>query len=69
MLKNEITKPAVLALYDPAADTKISADASSYGLGAVLLQKDKNGWKPVAFASRSMSDTEKRYALVLPNNI
>ena len=51
MLKNEITKPAVLALYDPAADMKISADALSYGLGAVLLQRDKNGWIPVAFAS------------------
>eukprot|EP00731_Ephydatia_muelleri_P006180 Em0003g428a len=64
MLKNEITKPAVLALYDPAADTKVSADASSYGLGAVLLQRDKSSWKPVAFASRSMSDTEKRYAQI-----
>ena len=39
-VKVELAKPTVFALYDPAADTKISADASSYGLGAILMQKD-----------------------------
>ena len=53
-VKDELTKPPVLALYDPKALTKVSADTSSYGLGAVLLQKLQEGWRPVAFASRSM---------------
>ena len=61
-IKEELTKPTVLALYDLLAPTKVSADASSYGLGAVLLQQVRDKWKPVAYASRSMSDTEKRYA-------
>ena len=60
-LKAEIATPTVLAHYDVLADTKISADAS---LGAVLLQLHKGTWRPVAFASRSLSDTERRYASI-----
>ena len=63
-VKQELSKPTTLALYDPAAPTKISADASSYGLGAVLLQEVDGDWKPIAYASRSMSDTEKRYTQI-----
>ena len=58
LVKVELAKPTTLALYDPAAMTIISADASAYGLGAVLLQKIDSHWKPVAYASRSMSETE-----------
>ena len=63
-VKAELTTHTVLALYDPQADTKISADASSHGLGAVLLQNQKKEWRPVAYASRSMSETETRYAQI-----
>ena len=64
-LKHELTQPSVLTLYDPEATQKISSDASAYGLGAVLLQK-RNGsdWKPVAYASRAMSETERRYSQI-----
>ncbi|KAL5463805.1 hypothetical protein EMCRGX_G032740 [Ephydatia muelleri] len=51
----------VLCIYDPNAET---ADASSHGLGAVLLQKHDSEWKPVAYASRSLSDTEANYAQI-----
>ena len=43
----------------------ISADASNTGLGAVLFQiQDDGQCRPVCYASRSLSDTEKRYAVI-----
>ena len=41
-VKSEITKPAILCHYNPAADTKISADASSYGLANFLAKASKS---------------------------
>ena len=55
-IKDELTSPPVLA---PAGETKLIADASAYGLGAVLLQKYENEWKPVAYASRSMTSRDQ----------
>ena len=64
LVKTELSKPTTLALYDPTASAKISANASAFGLGAVLLQKNDGLWRPVAFASRSMTETERRYAQI-----
>ena len=58
-VKAELVQATTLALYDVGAATKISADASPYGLGAVLLQEVNSSWKPVAYASRSMTETER----------
>jgi len=63
-VKKELTKPTVLALYNPEAPTKVCADASSYGLGAVLMQKQGTEWKPIAYASRSMTEIEQRCAQI-----
>ena len=64
-IKAELVRPTTLALYNPDAPTKICADASAYGLGAVLLpQQHDDKWKPVAFASRSMTETERRYSQI-----
>lgn len=55
----------MLTFFDSTRKTKISTDASKDGLGAVLLQADKDGhWRPVAYASRSMTETETRYAQI-----
>jgi len=64
-LKQELVQPTILTLYDPNSELKVSADASAYGLGAVLLQTDQStGWRPVAYASRALSDTEQRYSQI-----
>jgi hypothetical protein len=57
-IKAELCQPTVLAFYGPDAEILISADASSYGLGAVPLQKLGHDWKPASYASRSLLDAE-----------
>ena len=59
-VKEELSHPAVLVLYNPHAKSKISADASAYGLETVLQQQGEQ-WRPVAYASRSMNEAEQRY--------
>ena len=64
-IKKALTESPVLAPFDPNIQTTVSADASSYGLGAVLFQEQKNGEKrAVAYISRAMSPTEQRYAQI-----
>jgi len=55
-----VVKHPVLKYYDLQEEVTVQCDASEYGLGAALLQ---NG-QPVAFASRSLSQTERQYAQI-----
>ncbi len=59
-LKDLCTQSPVLKFFDPSKSVEIFCDASSSGLGAVLLQDDH----PVAFSSRSLTDTETRYSQI-----
>lgn len=63
-VKDLLTTSPVLALYDVNLPTKVTADSSSYGLGAVLTQQHQDGWRPVAYASRTLTPTEKHYAQI-----
>ncbi|UYV73824.1 K02A2.6-like [Cordylochernes scorpioides] len=64
-VKKLLSTSPTLTLFDPKLPTTVSADASSYGLGAVILQKSEDGYqKVVAYASRTMSETEKRWAQI-----
>ena len=57
-LKSVITTAPVLAYFDNSKETVLNVDASSTGLGAVIMQDGK----PVAFSSKSLTTSERRYA-------
>ena len=57
-LKELCCNTPVLAYYDVTNDVTIQCDASSYGLGGVLLHDGR----PIAYTSRALTPTEKRYA-------
>jgi len=63
-LKGILTTEPVLVFFDHTRPTKISTDASQDGLGAVLLQAIGDSWRPVAYASRSLTETERRYSQI-----
>ena len=57
-VKEAVISDTTLRYFDPSLPVTIQVDASQVGLGAALLQ---NG-KPVAFASKALTETERRYA-------
>ena len=42
----------------------ITADVSKHSLGAAFLQKEEIEWLPVSYASRTIKETEQRYAQI-----
>lgn len=59
-LKSKLVFAPALAIFNSSKPVTLQVDASKHGLGACLLQ---NG-HPVAFASRSLTDTETHYAQI-----
>ena len=59
-IKNSLTSAPVLKLYNSREPVALQVDASQNGLGAALLQDGK----PVAYASRALSEAETRYAQI-----
>ena len=62
----ELSQAPALLPYSTRYDTKVSADASAYGIGAVLFQRRSPAadWQPVSCASRSLSPAELNYAQI-----
>lgn len=58
---NCLTNAPVLAFADPSKPYILHVDANLDGLGAVLNQEHPEGLRPVAFASRKLSQSECNY--------
>ena len=62
-VKELLLSSRVLVHFDDSLPLTLSCDASPYGVGAVLSHMMPNGdVRPVSFASRTLTETEKKYA-------
>ncbi len=59
-IKQVLSAAPVLAYFDVKKPVMITCDASQSGLGALLLQDNK----PIAYASRALTNPETRYAQI-----
>jgi transposase InsO family protein len=59
-LKQHLQSSKVISYFRPGQDIEVIVDASPYGLGAILSQNER----VVAYASRSLTDTESRYSQI-----
>ncbi len=63
-LKAALTTAPVLIPYQPGRETLVIVDGSPEGLGGALLQKTTEGFQPVHYVSRTLTDTEKHYSQI-----
>jgi len=63
-LKERFMKEPVLAAPDLDKKMRMEVDASDYATGGVLSMECKDGlWRPVAFLSKSLNETERNYEI------
>ena len=63
LAKQQLSSSQLLTHYDPSLPIHMAADASAYGIGAVISHTLADGTeRPIAFASRTLSSSEKNYA-------
>ena len=61
-LKEQLEEVSILAYFNKTAHTRVIADVSPVGLRAVLVQEVNGQSRAACYASRSLSDVERRYS-------
>ena len=54
-IKEIMSNPVTLGYFDCATETKVIADASPKGLGAVLIQTQNGDSRIISYANRTLS--------------
>jgi len=60
--KAKLASATTLAHPSASAEVSLAVDASSSHVGAVMQQRSRGGWLPLAFFSKKLSNTEMRYS-------
>jgi len=60
-LKERLISEPVLALPEDGGTNVLDTDASNFGLGSVLSQQQSVGEKAIAYASRTLMPSERKY--------
>lgn len=63
-LKRKLYTFPILHLPDLSKEFILRTDASDIGIGAVLLQEHEGDKFPVAYVSKKLSDTQRRYSVM-----
>eukprot|EP00794_Sanderia_malayensis_P000683 gene683-biopygen1108 len=63
-LQSALVNPPVMAYFDSRQESYLAVDASPVGLCGILSQREKDGsdCKVIAYASRTLSDIERRHS-------
>lgn len=60
--KQALAEATMLYYPKPGAETCITVDASNVAVGGVLQNRLNDDWKPIAFFSRKLTATERKYS-------
>ncbi|GFT46445.1 retrovirus-related Pol polyprotein from transposon opus [Trichonephila clavipes] len=60
--KTDLAEAALLSFPRSGLPLSLCTDASDFAVGAVLQQLENEGWKPIAFYSKKLNETQTRYS-------
>lgn len=63
LCRQSIKEATLLTHPVPGAEISIMTDASNISVGAVLQQRIKDNWQPIAFFSKSLSEAQRKYSV------
>ncbi|GFY13116.1 retrovirus-related Pol polyprotein from transposon opus [Trichonephila clavipes] len=60
--KTDLAEAALLSFPRSGLPLSLCTDASDFAVGAVLQQLENESWKPIAFYSKKLNETQTRYS-------